>query len=50
MNRLAPAAVAGLVIGLGLALQANVSGTVLAFYGLVIATLLAAAYFAAQRS
>ncbi len=40
VNRLAPAALAGVLIGLGLGLWANVSGVVLAFYGLVLGTVL----------
>lgn len=40
MNRLAPAALAGVLVGLGLGLWTNVSGVVLAFYGLVLGTVL----------
>ncbi len=39
--RLAPAALVGLLVGIGLAFGTNVSGVVLAFYGLVLAVLLA---------
>lgn len=42
MNYLALGALAGVLFGLGLALRANVSGVVLAFYGLVLGALFAA--------
>lgn len=41
MRRLAPAALIGVLVGLGLGLGTNVSGAVLALYGLVIGAFLA---------
>jgi hypothetical protein len=43
------AAFAGLLVGLGLGLDANVSGVILGFYGLAIGALLGAAYLALHR-
>ena len=40
MNRLAFPALVGVLIGLGLGLWSNVSGLVLAFYGLVLGIVL----------
>jgi hypothetical protein len=49
MNRLATAALAGVLVGLGLRLAANVSGVVLAFYGLALGVLLPALWLTAGR-
>lgn len=43
------AAFAGLLVGLGLGLEANVSGVILGFYGLAIGALLGATYLALHR-
>lgn len=40
MNRLTPYALGGVLLGLGLGLWANVSGVVLALYGLVLGAVL----------
>lgn len=40
MNRLAPYALGGVLLGLGLGLWTNVSGVVLAFYGLALGAML----------
>jgi hypothetical protein len=44
-----PAAFAGLLVGLGLGLEANVSGVVLGFYGLAVGAVLGATYLALHR-
>jgi hypothetical protein len=49
MNRLAAAAATGALIGLGLGLWSNVSGVVLAFYGLALGTLLGLLVLGARR-
>ncbi|MBA2348970.1 MAG: hypothetical protein H0V81_11815 [Solirubrobacterales bacterium] len=50
MRRLVPlAALAGLLVGLGLGLEANVSGVILGFYGLAVGALLGASYLALHR-
>ncbi len=43
------AALAGLLVGLGLGLEANVSGVILGFYGLAVGALLGASYLALHR-
>lgn len=43
------AALFGVLLGLGLGLAANVSGAVLAFYGLVVGTVAALVTFALKR-
>jgi len=43
------AALAGLLVGLGLGLEANVSGVVLGFYGLTLGALLGVTYLALRR-
>ena len=49
MRNLSVAALVGTVVGLGLGLGANVSGVVLAFYGLALGVLLGAAYLEPRR-
>ena len=49
MRTLSVAALVGMVVGLGLGLGPNVSGVVLAFYGLALGVLLGAAYLELRR-
>lgn len=49
VNPIALAALVGVLIGFGLGLGANVSGAVLALYGLIIAAMLAALVLLARR-
>lgn len=49
MRLLPLAALAGLLVGLGLGIEANVSGLVLGFYGLIVGALVGFAHLALHR-